>query len=94
MCHVVQPLLVVCSGEDEYVPAGVDQAGNGHRLLAACGPLAAAAHCSEDKGDGTQPLRSVVVLAGADHGLSDPVHAAAFVDHVSTFLALVAGTLG
>ncbi len=80
---IVQPLLVVCSGSDEYVPSHVDQTSNGGRLLAAWGRTLDAA------GDEGGPRGSMVVLEGADHALSQEQHQAAFVDHVAAFLHTV-----
>lgn len=73
-----QPLLVVCSGSDEYVPSHVEQVSTARRLLAACGLDGAV----------TSP-RSVVVLEGADHALSQVHHQAAFLEHVAAFLEAV-----
>lgn len=80
---IVQPLLVVCSGSDEYVPSHVDQTSNGGRLLAAWGRTLDAG------GDEGGPRGSMVVLEGADHALSQEQHQVAFVDHVAAFLHTV-----
>ncbi len=74
------PVLVVCSGADEYVPAGVDQAVLGERLLAAMSPLVAPF---------TADMRRIVTIDGADHALSAPAHTAVFVAECEKFLSVL-----